>query len=76
VTIKTIILIAVVIYLILGLLWYSQETTAQKSVDDVCSQSKLAWWLATIFIILLWPYWLWKRMALYVYAFKAMCRKR
>ena len=75
-TIKTIILIAVVIYLILGLFWYSRETTAQQSVEDVCSESKLAWWLATIFIILLWPHWLWKRVGLYVYAFKAMCRKR
>jgi hypothetical protein len=76
VTIKSIILLAAVLYLVLGLFWYGRETTAQDSVDDTCGSSKLAWWLATIFLILSWPYWLWKRISLYILAYKAMSGKR
>jgi Trk-type K+ transport system membrane component len=74
--IKTILLYAGVIYLILGLFWFSREKDAHQALVDTCQNSRLAYWMATVFLILAWPYWIYKRIGLFLYYCRTMNRKR
>lgn len=64
------------IYLIIGLLWYGREDEARQAVASTCKGHPVVAWIVTLFLILIWPWWLYRRISLYIHYCKLMSRKR
>jgi hypothetical protein len=54
----------IIAYFVAGTLWYQQDSAAQSAVADARRVNWLAKWLAVVFLICSWPYWVYKYIGL------------